>query len=208
MGWLQLVGSFKLKVSFAKEPYKRDYILQKRPIIYTAQSKHPKQVTRDLYMSEETYIYQTLILHRSVNLRHAHIWISHYVRRTHIWISHGTHTYGLSLFHEPQIHAPRHDRQTPQTTQAPRLARLDSQCLQCVCDMTHPRVRDVLTCVKWRIHVCNGTRPHVRDMTHSYVRRDSIIQMCDVTHAICERHDSFTYATWLTHVCDETDAWV
>jgi len=33
MGWLQLVGSFKLHVSFAKEPYKRDYILQKRPII-------------------------------------------------------------------------------------------------------------------------------------------------------------------------------
>ena len=33
MGWLRLVGSFKLQVSFAKEPYKRDYILQKRPII-------------------------------------------------------------------------------------------------------------------------------------------------------------------------------
>jgi len=33
MGWLQLVGSIKLKVSFAKKPYKRDYILQKRPII-------------------------------------------------------------------------------------------------------------------------------------------------------------------------------
>ena len=28
-----LVGSLKLSVSFAKEPYKRDYILQKRPII-------------------------------------------------------------------------------------------------------------------------------------------------------------------------------
>jgi len=28
-----LVGSFKLQVSFAKEPYKRDYILQKRPMI-------------------------------------------------------------------------------------------------------------------------------------------------------------------------------
>ena len=27
-GWLRLVGSFKLKVSFAKEPYKRDDILQ------------------------------------------------------------------------------------------------------------------------------------------------------------------------------------
>jgi len=33
MGWLQLVGSLKLKVSFAKDPDERDYILQKRPII-------------------------------------------------------------------------------------------------------------------------------------------------------------------------------
>jgi len=33
MGWLRLVGSLKLQVSFAKEPYKRDDILQKRPIM-------------------------------------------------------------------------------------------------------------------------------------------------------------------------------
>jgi len=33
MGWLPLVDSLKLFVSFAKEPYKRDYILQKRPVI-------------------------------------------------------------------------------------------------------------------------------------------------------------------------------
>jgi len=33
MGWLRLVGSIKSLVSFAKEPYKRDDILQKRPII-------------------------------------------------------------------------------------------------------------------------------------------------------------------------------
>jgi len=32
-GWLRLVGSLKLYVSFAKEPYKRDYILQERLII-------------------------------------------------------------------------------------------------------------------------------------------------------------------------------
>ena len=34
MGWLRSVGSIKLQVSFAKEPYKRDDILQKRPIFY------------------------------------------------------------------------------------------------------------------------------------------------------------------------------
>ena len=33
MGWLRLVGSLKLQVSFAKEPYKTDDILQKRRII-------------------------------------------------------------------------------------------------------------------------------------------------------------------------------
>ena len=33
IGWLRLVGSMKLKVSSANEPYKRDYILQKRPVI-------------------------------------------------------------------------------------------------------------------------------------------------------------------------------
>ena len=30
LGWLRLVGSLILQVSFAKQPYKRDYILQKR----------------------------------------------------------------------------------------------------------------------------------------------------------------------------------
>jgi len=33
MRWLRLVGSIKLQVSFAKEPYKRDNMLQKRPVI-------------------------------------------------------------------------------------------------------------------------------------------------------------------------------
>jgi len=33
MGWLRLVGSLKLQVSVAKELYKRDDILQKKPMI-------------------------------------------------------------------------------------------------------------------------------------------------------------------------------
>ena len=33
MEWLRSVGSIKVQVSFAKEPYKRDNILQKRPIL-------------------------------------------------------------------------------------------------------------------------------------------------------------------------------
>jgi len=37
MGWLRSVGSLKLYVSFAREPYKRDDILQKRPMILRRQ---------------------------------------------------------------------------------------------------------------------------------------------------------------------------
>jgi len=33
VGWLRLVGSLKLQVSFAKEPYERDDILHKGPMI-------------------------------------------------------------------------------------------------------------------------------------------------------------------------------
>jgi len=46
MGWLRLVGSLKSQVSFAKETYKRDYILQKRPIILkeTNNRSHPIDV--------------------------------------------------------------------------------------------------------------------------------------------------------------------
>ena len=33
MGWLPLVGSSKRYVSFAKEPYERDDVRQKRPVI-------------------------------------------------------------------------------------------------------------------------------------------------------------------------------
>ena len=35
VGWLWLVGTIKLQVSFAKEPYKRDDILQKSPKIWS-----------------------------------------------------------------------------------------------------------------------------------------------------------------------------
>ena len=49
MGWLRRVDSFKLYVSFAKEPYKRDHILQKRPVIL-----------RSLLIVATTYVFVTL----------------------------------------------------------------------------------------------------------------------------------------------------
>jgi len=54
MGWLRLVGSLKVKVSNAREPYKRDDILQKRPIILRSLLI---VATPYVYISTYTYTY-------------------------------------------------------------------------------------------------------------------------------------------------------
>jgi len=66
MGWLRLVGSLKLQVSFAKEPNKRDDILQKRPIILrrlvVATSCVVKRVSQKRnYSNDNSRWYSTLV---------------------------------------------------------------------------------------------------------------------------------------------------
>jgi len=66
MGWLRLVGSLKLPVSFAKEPHKRDDILQKRPIkemtfnTYATYAWHMQALLHITHMSGRN-IYRTCV---------------------------------------------------------------------------------------------------------------------------------------------------
>jgi len=77
MGWLRLVGSLKSYVSFAKEPYKRDYILQRRPIIsrgwslLDVENLLPRSCLGcvEMYMTY-TYIYMSTCLQSQ---RHVHV---------------------------------------------------------------------------------------------------------------------------------------
>jgi len=65
MGWLRLVGPLELYVSFAKEPYKRDDVLQKRPMIlrslrivgspYRAAKTHRMPDLYRLFSAKEPY---------------------------------------------------------------------------------------------------------------------------------------------------------
>ena len=61
MSWLRLVGSIKLYVFFAKEPYKRDCILQKRLMILSslltvATPYHAEWVPSCIWVSHVTYL--------------------------------------------------------------------------------------------------------------------------------------------------------
>jgi len=70
MGWLRLVGSSKLYVSFAKELYKRDNVLQKRPGAPVARRTAPKlpRVVRapQIYRSllQKSFIKETIFCKR------------------------------------------------------------------------------------------------------------------------------------------------
>ena len=64
VGWLRLAGSLKLEVSFAKEPYKRDCILQKRPIIL-----------RSLLIIATPYVYACVCVRVCVTWRRLYGWV-------------------------------------------------------------------------------------------------------------------------------------
>ena len=58
MGWLRLVGSLKSYVSFAKEPYTRDYILQKRLVIWRSLLIEGTQLTNWLAQLTQEKVFQ------------------------------------------------------------------------------------------------------------------------------------------------------
>jgi len=91
MGWLRLVGSLKLQVSFAKKPCKRNYILQKRPILWRSLLIEPiNRVCIECHRKELCHTSEWDMLQETVM---SHMWMRHVTRnkthRTHksIWIN-------------------------------------------------------------------------------------------------------------------------
>ena len=100
MGWLWLVGSWNQQVSFAKEPYKRDYVLQKRPVISRSLLIVATQHTH-------THTRTQTHAHKHAEKSHSVLWTVEPVPRMrprhpcHTYISHVTHTSAMSHIHQP-----------------------------------------------------------------------------------------------------------
>jgi len=109
MGWVRFVGSLKLQASFAKEPYKRDYILQQRPIILRSLLivANPYHESSHVHVLHDSFIcvwYDSLRVPWLIDMcwmTHSYVWHDScmYVtwlkvlkcHITHIWMSHATH---------------------------------------------------------------------------------------------------------------------
>ena len=216
MGWLRLVGSIKVCVSFANEPYKRDYILKKRdlwfnPTKYLASvCKITLELTFENVCTQMNIVFPERIAvdeERARELRKAGA-VMHMCAMTRLYLCHDSwHTYVRAKQGQACICVP---------------------WLSHMCVMTYSYVwHDSFVCVPWPIRVCDMTHScvwhvsfisvtwpiHMCDMTHSYVRHDSFIyatwpiHMCDMTHSYV-RHDWFICATWLIHMCDMTDSYM
>ena len=85
MGWLRLIGCFKLWVSFVKEPYKSDDILQKRPIIWRSML-----IVATPYCTQADWLFpRGTITHSSVWHFRLSLWRDPLCNVT--WKFHGTH---------------------------------------------------------------------------------------------------------------------
>jgi len=104
MGWLRLVGSLKLKVSFAKEPYKRDDNLQKGP-----------QILRSLLIVATPYQYMCVMscisYLSSLSSQMFDETQSHVTWLTYMWndliiygMTHPYVTWPIRMWHDPFIH--------------------------------------------------------------------------------------------------------
>jgi len=81
MGWLRSVGSLKLQVSFAKEPYKRDDILQKRPVILRS-----LLIVATPYVENDTFVCVTWRIH-TWDMTHSYVWRDACTRHMYIvWV--------------------------------------------------------------------------------------------------------------------------
>jgi len=190
MRWLRLVGSLKVQVSFAKEPYKRDYILQKRPsllliaapyeYLHSAIQMYVGHTRTKIYMKTymETYMnkcmyvstYLYIYIFACANMRFLDVVYIHCNTLQHTATHYNTlqhnayETRLIDIRHDSFIHV-RHDL--------------------CTWDMTH-------SCETWLIYMRHDsftgdmTRPYETCLVH--IRHDSFIW--DVAHS---------YETWLMH---------
>jgi len=90
MGCLQLVGSLKLQVSFAKEPYKTDDILQKRPMILRSLLIVAAPYRYICYANSCTYTY-VYMMNESCHTLSVWLGMSHGPHYAHIYTC--IHTY-------------------------------------------------------------------------------------------------------------------
>jgi len=185
MGWLRWVGSSKLYVSFAKEPYKRDDILQKKRIIW-----------RNLRIVATLVINAVFITHR-----HKYTW-----RMEYWWL---ITTYIVLIYYviTQQSFIAHHHRYGWKMRYL-LLVITNTECyMQCLLRIIANSIYYSTSHIRLKYWVLHAVFFYYTSLPiHSYtslIRVPRLIHTCDMTYSHV-RHDSFTCVVWLIHVWDMT----
>jgi len=181
MGWLWLVGSWNQQVSFAKEPYKRDYVLQKRPIISRSllivATPHTHTHTRTQTQA-----------HKHAEKSHSVLWTVESVpwmrprHPCHTHISHFPHTSAMS-----HIHHPCHTH-IIHVTHTSAMSHTHQLCHTYIINVTHTS-----SCHTYIIYVTHtSAMSHTLQLCHTY--------MGHVTHTSPMSHTHHPCHTYIIHV--------
>jgi len=176
MGWLRLVGSLKWQVSFAKEPYKGDYIVQKRPVI-----------SRSLLIVATPYDIKL----EGAETHNVTCILSHVCDMSHPYVCHVSFVCVPWLMH---VCAMTNEVGRSGDTQCD----MDSHAYVCHDSFVY-ECHDSFTCAQWQmklekaearnvtrilIYVCAMTRSCVPWLVHVYVMTDEIGGNRDTQHAV------------------------
>jgi len=160
MGWLRLVGSLKLYVSFAIEPYKRDYILQKRPMIL----RSLLIVATPYHLEIPSHIYRYILYIHTRTHIYAHIYTY-----TQVY----TYTYIHTQHKRIYIYVHKHTN-----------ARKHAQTHHCISKKksisSHLAIQHVIIRVVHHIHTCIYTDTHM--CIYTYVHANAGISIYAQIH--------------------------
>jgi len=181
MGWLQLVGSLKWSVSVAKEPCKRDYILQKRPIIWRS-----LLIEATPYL---VYVYSHMYAHTVHTCNIVYLYSRVHARIVHTFII----VYVCSHMYAHLVHTYNDSADIPPTYVRTPGVYIQWQCRRCIHTM-------IMQTVYMYIHIClcGCTRQvgeaegdkytHTHEQIHAHSRTNTRTLTNKYTHTHEQRH--------------------
>ena len=225
IGWYAVDNIQRMIKFAAKEPYKRDCILQKRPkFSSTAYHPIPECCPDDIqrwysavifsgWMSHVIciYVWHTSLAKQVPNKWHdmqgTYVWVVSQMRMGHVTclahcLSSNTTLRMISGWYSVVIFSGDIQRVNESCHMHLRVAHIAHACVSNEAALSLLLICKSFICVPRLIHMCA--------MTHSYVCHDSRLHSLFSLYAtpsyVC--HDSFICVPWLIHMCDMTHSYV
>ena len=181
MRWLRFVGSLKFQVSFAKEPYTRDNILQKRPIIWWSLLIEPPHMRISAFQPWECDLMFTVLMSHVTRMNESCLTYAYVM--CHMCVSHAAHV--NSTHHT-------HDTLTSRVAYVPSPCRTHEHTWAHMSTHTHTQ-----TWAHMSTHISTHEHAHTHMSTHEHTHTH--MSTHEHTHTHISTHETHEHTHTHTH---------